>query len=182
TSLRRDLVLINGRKAGMLLGDDAADALGEDLGHVRNMSDHLERRPLTELLAAESLRSDRADDARERGRVVREGERCVVVISQPFHDKTLPRSASSRRELARRERMWSVEVAQQMQTLREVVMGSALVVLLLVAAGVSWSTSRVAASVATAMAAPSAAPVRSGPAFTVCPSDTTWRTPRADQR
>ena len=69
-----------------------------------------------------------------------------------------------------------------MQSLREVVIGSAMVVLLLIAAGVSWSTSRVSASVTTASATPSAEPVRSGPGFTVCTADASWRRPSADEQ
>jgi len=69
-----------------------------------------------------------------------------------------------------------------MPLLRKVVIGSALIVLLFVAAEVSWSTSRASASVPTATATPSAEPVRSGPGFTVCTADTAWRRPSADEQ
>ena len=70
-----------------------------------------------------------------------------------------------------------------MPKLRELVVGSALVVLLAVAAGATWSTARASASVAAPTATPSVEPITGGPGFTVCAADATWRRPTtAEQR
>ena len=69
-----------------------------------------------------------------------------------------------------------------MPSFREVVIGSALVVLLAIAAGTSWTTTRIAASVSTPTAAPSDEMITAGPGFTVCTADATWRRPSADQQ
>src|SRR5438105_74302 len=69
-----------------------------------------------------------------------------------------------------------------MVQVREIVTGSVLVVLLAIAAGTSWSTTRASASVAAPSATPLVEAVASGPGFAVCTADTTWRRPTADEQ
>lgn len=69
-----------------------------------------------------------------------------------------------------------------MPSVREIVIGSALVVLLAIAAGASWSTTRASASVPTPTTPPSDEPITTGPGFTVCTADAAWRRPSMEQQ
>ena len=91
-SLRRDRVLIEGRQRGAVLGDAAPHALGEDLGRVGEMTEHLDRGPLAETCRAQPCRRHGAHDPRERRRIVGEHERGVLVVPEAFHATTLPNS------------------------------------------------------------------------------------------
>ena len=86
-----DRVLVVRRHGRPVLVDAALDAVGEDLGRIRDVADDLQRRPLVELGGAQAVRRYGADDPRDRRGVVGEPESFVLVVAELFQVLLLSR-------------------------------------------------------------------------------------------
>ena len=94
--LFRELVLIERRQRRTVLLDAALNPLGEDLGGICDVSHDFDRGPFTEPHRAQSIGSDRPDDARERRRVVGKCEGAVLVVPETVHASTLANFRATR--------------------------------------------------------------------------------------
>src|SRR5258706_436072 len=86
-----DRVLVVRRDRRPVLVDASLHPVGEDLGRVGHVPDDLERGPLIELRLAQAVRRHCPNDPRDCRGIVRQEERLVLVVAQPFHVLLLSR-------------------------------------------------------------------------------------------